>query len=362
MMTILGLPCVLTVIGIAPWWLRACQPTSSRPYRGGLSPAHLRAVTVIPASGLVIAAGTSAGWRHGFICTHDLRTGRVQWFRDDLRAQVMTVAALVTQRRFASGDSSGMVTIWDVDRRGQATAVSMLKLDCQVQSLAWADHNRLVAGLLDGSIALLATDPLRVQSQSRLHRGRVSALGVRPGSLLAASGSWDGAVKVFRTDTLDETFAVQGKGIVREVLWDSQGEFLAAVFSHSPARSGGGQARASVRPEVVVWNSAGWWRAYEYRSQGPALVFADFGCANRLTVTELVLVRADSGFKDGESRTWHVDLSTGRMAESPWQLGGRRFRYLPDCGAILCWADPARLWLYRISNGKLQLVWEAGAR
>ena len=359
-MRLLRLPCVLAVIGTAPWSLRTCQPTSTGPYRGGLSPTHLRAVTVIPVSGLVIAAGTSAGWRHGFICVHDVRTGKVQWFRDDLRAQVMTVAAPSAQRRFASGDSSGMVTIWDVDPRGQATAVATLKLDCQVQSLAWADHNRLVAGLLDGSIALLATDPLRVQSQSRLHRGRVSTLAVRRGSLLAASGSWDGVVKVFRTDTLDVMFVMQGKGIVRRVEWDRQGKSLAAVFSHAQPTSQDGQARASVQSEILVYKTEGWRKIYGYRSRGVALLSASFDCANGLTVTELALVRSNGGFSDGTARTWYVDLGTGKLSPVSWQLRGRRFYYVSSCQAILCWADPAHLCLYNVSGDQLRLVWEAG--
>jgi WD40 repeat protein len=130
-------------------------------------------------------------------------------------------------RTLASGDSHGVVYLWEVDSGRQLGAVTTKGL-LWVSSVAFSPDGKLLAWSGSAKVVFLHNlDSNRELPSLRGHQGAIDTLAFAPDGKSLATGSWDQTIRIWNVAAAKEISCLKGhEGKVRSVLFSSDGKFL----------------------------------------------------------------------------------------------------------------------------------------
>ncbi len=338
------------------------------PYSVHLSPANTRAVLVYGDGTYALAAGIAEGWDKGFLCIHDLDDGHIIW-HERWPDMIFGLACSPAGDRIASGDSSGTVAIWRVQKDGTLAKESQSAVGDSVESLCWPTEALLVAGTQSGAICVLQTDPLEELRKLHAHSSWVISLTASPDGRYVASGGRDGNLVVWELRTWSRVREFTAGQWPRELHWSPTGKWLVAVYSHARADKPETSHMPSTQPAsypslfgmLKAWRTDTWEEIYAYTVKDNAILHAAF-------LDECTLSIFDRPFDtpkrraDRPSRAVNIDLSTKKMRPLPWGTAPNWTVYLAGGSKLLTRWGCHGLSLYRVSDGQLVEVWRQGRK
>lgn len=166
------------------------------------------------------------------------------------RESVKSVAWAPDGNRLASASYDGTVNLWDVITVQKLKTIEYdnPRYVSKVNSVAWAPAGAyyLVAGYGNGEVIAWDTNSGKMRRTYRGHKAAVNSVAISPNRAILASGSDDGAIRIWRIDEPEDNFQIVLEGHTKEV----------TKICFSP--NGGLLASRSNDDTVRVWRASDW--------------------------------------------------------------------------------------------------------
>jgi hypothetical protein len=161
------------------------------------------------------------------------------------RQGVKSVAWSPDGNALATASADGAVKLWDF-RNGRT--LNTLEHGSEVNSVAWAPAGAyyLVAGYGNGEVIAWDTNSGKMRRTYRGHKAAVNSVAISPNRAVFASGSDDGAIRIWRIDEPEDNFQIMLEGHtkpVTKICFSPKGNMLASRSNDDTAR---------------IWSSSGW--------------------------------------------------------------------------------------------------------
>lgn len=325
--------------------MSCCSCLREGPYQGGEEPANVHAFDVYHKQEYLLVGGTKQGWDGGFLCSHDLSDGLIQWwvFRPE---RVSALAANRDNDLVATAEGSAL-HLWRVNTDGRLQEVTSLTFGSTVADVCWLDADRLISTTRRSGTFVLAQPGLAIIRALALPEDAGHEVACHSDRRLVAIPTPDGGLRVLEAENWRPLFVFEDEyWQPTTAAWTPDGNRLIGVYRRVP--------QSPRFEELRIWDTTAWQTVATHRVPDGAYITG-------------VAARNDSVAVFQQDRnhgpTQILVLPFLRGAETAVKCDRYLSNgfFLTDGTRLVARAGAQQIGLWRFAGGRLELVWLAGA-